>query len=395
METHKDRRRVFLVILDGVGIGALPDAAAYGDEGANSLLHCSQKVGGLPLPCLDRLGLGRIAERKGSIREPSPAAHFGVMQEASPGKDTLTGHWELMGLILSEPFPTFPQGLPRAILDAFEEKTGWAPLGGHPASGTEIIEALGREHLASGRPIVYTSADSVLQIAAHLDRFSLEALYRMCQDAREIVDPHGIARVIARPFTGRPGRFQRTADRKDFALPPPGPTLLDVLDDHNIPVLGIGKIRNIFAGRGVHQSLPAADNSQGIRSLEEALDQHPEGLVFINLNDFDTEYGHRRDVQGYAAALRALDDALPHLLDRMRKRDILMLTADHGCDPTHRGSDHTREFVPLLVHTKDCREGSPLGVRTSFADVAATVAEAFSVPWKCSGESFFRCLQTV
>jgi phosphopentomutase len=299
-----------------------------------------------------------------------------------------------MGLILSEPFPTFPQGLPRAILDAFEETTGWAPLGGHPASGTEIIEALGREHLASGRPIVYTSADSVLQIAAHLDRFSLEALYRMCEDAREIADPYRIARVIARPFTGRPGRFHRTADRKDFALPPPGLTLLDVLCDHDIPVLGIGKIRNIFAGRGINRSLPAAGNPEGIRRLEEALDQHPRGLVFANLNDFDTEYGHRRNAQGYAEALRVLDDALPLLLDGVRRGDILMLTADHGCDPTHRGTEHTREFVPLLAYAKDCREGSPLGLRTSFADVAATVAEAFSVPWDSSGESFFPCLQT-
>jgi phosphopentomutase len=294
---------------------------------------------------------------------------------------------------VSEPFPTFPQGLPRSILDAFEERTGWAPLGGHPASGTEIIEALGREHLASGRPIVYTSADSVFQIAAHLDRFSLKALYRMCEDAREIADPYRIARVIARPFTGRPGRFHRTTDRKDFALPPPEQTLLDVLGDHDIPVLGIGKIRNIFAGRGIPRSLPTAGNPQGIRRLEEALDQQLKGLVFINLNDFDTEYGHRRNARGYAEALRALDDALPHLLDGMRRGDILILTADHGCDPTHRGTDHTREFVPLLVHTRDCREGSPLGLRKSFADVAATVAEAFSVPWDSSGESFFRCLQ--
>jgi len=391
---EKDTKRVFLVILDGVGIGALPDAAAYGDEGANSLLHCSEKVGGLPLPCLDRLGLGKIAERKGSVREPRPAAHFGIMQEASAGKDTLTGHWELMGLITSEPFPTFPHGLPEAILNAFEERTGWAPLGGHPASGTEIIEALGREHLASGRPIVYTSADSVFQIAAHLDRFSLKALYGMCEEAREVVTPHGIARVIARPFAGKPGHFHRTADRKDFVLPPPGQTLLDVLGARHIPCLGIGKIRNIFAGRGIPHSLPATNNQQGIRRIEEALDQHPEGLVFINLNDFDTEYGHRRNARGYAEALRALDDALPHLLAGLRKGDILMLTADHGCDPTHRGTDHTREFVPLLVHTKGCREGSFLGVRKSFADVAATVAEAFSLPWDSSGESFFGCLQT-
>jgi phosphopentomutase len=390
----KDTRRVFLVIMDGVGIGALPDAAAYGDEGTNSLLNCSEKVGGLSLPCLDRLGLGRIAERKGSVRAPNPVAHFGIMQEASVGKDTLTGHWELMGLIVSEPFPTFPQGLPQSILDAFEERTGWAPLGGQPASGTEIIEAQGREHLASGRPIVYTSADSVFQVAAHLERFSLQALYRICEEARQISDPHGIARVIARPFTGKPGRFRRTADRKDFALPPPGQTLLDVLVDHKIPVLGIGKIHSIFAGRGVPRSLPAPDNPRGIRRLREALDQHSRGLVFINLNDFDTEYGHRRNAEGYAAALRALDDALPSLLDRMRRGDILMLTADHGCDPTHRGTDHTREFVPLLVRTKDCREGYPLGTRTTYADVAATVAEAFSVPWESSGESFFRCLST-
>jgi phosphopentomutase len=395
MEPRKDKRRVILVILDGVGIGALPDAATYGDEGANSLLHCSEEVGGLPLPCLDRLGLGRIAERSGSVREPRPVAHFGVMQEASAGKDTLTGHWELMGLIVSEPFPTFPEGLPQPILEAFAQKTGWTPLGGGAASGTEIIEALGKEHLASGRPIVYTSADSVFQIAVHLDRFTLEGLYRMCEEAREVVDPYGIARVIARPFAGKPGHFRRTADRKDFALPPPGETLLDVLCDHDIPVLGIGKIRNIFAGRGVPRSLPAANNNQGMRQLREALDRHPEGLLFINLNDFDTEYGHRRNARGYAEALRELDHALPHLMGDMRRGDILVLTADHGCDPTHRGTDHTREFVPLLVHTKDCREGSSLGTRKTFADVAATAAEALSVPWRSSGESFFRCLQSL
>jgi phosphopentomutase len=392
MDTY--RRRVALVIMDGVGIGALPDAAEYGDQDANSLLHCSEEAGGLPLPNLDRLGLGRIAERKGSAREPTPLAHFGVMKEASPGKDTLTGHWEMMGQLVSERFPTFPEGIPQEILVAFAEKTGWEPLGGYPASGTEIIEDLGKQHLESGRPIVYTSADSVFQIAAHRDRFTLEALYAMCEDAREITSPYRIARVIARPFVGRPGHFRRTADRRDFALPAPGPTLLDALGDRNIPVLGIGKIRDIFAARGVPRSLPAADNRQGIQELREALKQVPEGLIFANLNDFDTVYGHRRDAQGYAAALSELDAALPHLLEGMKKGDLLVLTADHGCDPTYRGTDHTREFVPLLVYTQDCKEGVYLGIRPTFADVAATVAEAFSVPWESQGRSFFRCMQT-
>jgi phosphopentomutase len=392
MDTY--RKRVALVIMDGVGIGALPDAAEYGDQDANSLLHCSEEVGGLPLPNLDRLGLGRIAERKGSAREPAPLAHFGVMKAASSGKDTLTGHWEMMGQLVSERFPTFPEGLPREVLVAFAERTGWEPLGGYPASGTEIIEDLGIQHLESGRPIVYTSADSVFQIAAHRDRFTLEALYAMCEDAREITKPYRIARVIARPFVGRPGHFRRTADRKDFALPPPGRTLLDALEGSNIPVLGIGKIRDIFAARGVPRSLPAADNQQGIQKLREALEQVPEGLIFINLNDFDTLYGHRRDAQGYAAALRELDAAVPHLLEGMKKGDLLLLTADHGCDPTYRGTDHTREFVPLLVYTQDCKEGAYLGIRPTFADVAATVAEAFSVPWESRGKSFFRCVQT-
>ena len=312
-------KRVALVIMDGVGIGALPDAQEYGDQGANSLLHCSEEVGGLPLPNMDRLGLGRIAERKGSAKEPNPLAHFGVMKEASPGKDTLTGHWEMMGRLVSEPFATFPEGIPREILVAFADSTGWEPLGGYPASGTEIIEDLGKEHLESGRPIVYTSADSVFQIAAHRDIFTLEALYGMCEDARQITSPYRIARVIARPFVGRPGHFRRTADRKDFALPPPGPTLLDALEDASIPVLGIGKIRDIFADRGVPRSLPAADNQQGIQRLKEALQEVPEGLIFINLNDFDTVYGHRRDAQGYAAALRELDAALPHLLEGLTR----------------------------------------------------------------------------
>jgi phosphopentomutase len=392
MDTYT--KRVALVIMDGVGIGALPDAAEYGDQDANSLLHCSQAVGGLPLPNMDRLGLGRITEREGSSWEPTPLAHFGVMKEVSPGKDTLTGHWEMMGRLVSEPFPTFPEGLPPELLVAFAEKTGWEPLGGYPASGTEIIEDLGREHLESGRPIVYTSADSVFQIAAHRDRFTLEALYAMCKDAREVTNPHRIARVIARPFVGRPGRFRRTAGRKDFALPPPGRTLLDALEDRNIPVLGIGKIRDIFAARGVPQSLPTADNQQGIQELRKALDQVPEGLIFINLNDFDTVYGHRRDARGYAGALRELDAALPHLLANIKKGDLLILTADHGCDPTYRGTDHTREFVPLLIHTQDCAEGTYLGIRPTFADVAATVAEAFSVPWESRGKSFLSSVQT-
>jgi phosphopentomutase len=385
-------KRIFLVVLDGVGIGALPDAADYGDAGANSLLHCSEKVGGLPLPCLDRLGLGRIAERRGSVRDLHPLAHFGVMREASAGKDTLAGHWELMGLVVSRPFPTFPEGLPQAILDAFAEKTGTEPLGGCAASGTEIIERLGPEHLENGRPIVYTSADSVFQIAAHVGRVPLQALYGMCEAARKIADLHGIARVIARPFDGLPGGFHRTADRRDFALPPPGPTLLDVLEEREIPVLGIGKIHDIFSGRGITQSLPAADNGEGMRRLLEAGERHPGGLVFINLNDFDTRHGHRRDSRGYAAALRAFDEALPRFLRVMREGDLLLLTADHGCDPTHAGTDHTREHVPLLACRRRGGNGSSLGIRSSFADVAATVAEAFCVPWESSGESFLRCL---
>jgi phosphopentomutase len=299
----------------------------------------------------------------------------------------------MMGLVVSEPFPTFPDGIPPEILSAFEEKTGWEPLGGYPASGTKIIEELGRQHLASGRPIVYTSADSVFQIACHLERFPLDALYALCEAAREIVDPYKIARVIARPFTGRPGRFRRTTDRRDFALPPPGQTLLDVLQQCSIPVLGIGKIGNIFAGRGVPRSLPSGNNRQGLRTLQEAIEKVSEGLVFINLNDFDTVYGHRRNVRGYAAALRELDEALPGLIAGMEREDLLLLTADHGCDPTYRGTDHTREFVPLLAYATACRSGSPLGVRNTFADVAATVAEAFSVPWKSSGKSFFQYLQ--
>jgi phosphopentomutase len=300
----------------------------------------------------------------------------------------------MMGLVMPDPFPTFPEGIPRDILNAFAKKTGWEPLGGAPASGTEIIEELGQEHLESGRPIVYTSADSVLQIATHLDRFSLETLYALCKDAREIVDPYRIARVIARPFAGRPGRFRRTYDRKDFALPPPGRTLLDDLQDLHILVLGIGKIRDIFAGRGVPRSLPAADNQQGLRRLEEALGEFSEGLIFINLNDFDTAYGHRRDAQGYAEALLALDAALPRLLNRLRQGDLLLLTADHGCDPTHRGTDHTRKFVPLLAYSKAACQGAYLGIRPTFADVAATVAEALSVPWQSLGRSFFSLVQT-
>lgn len=382
------KERVVLITLDGVGVGALPDAGRYGDEGANTLLHVARACKGLELPNLARLGLGNILALPGVDPVAVPAASFGRMAERSAGKDTTTGHWEIAGVIQDEPLPTCPSGFPREIIDAFTRETGLEPLGNCADSGTEILRRLGEEHLRSGRPIIYTSADSVFQVAAHEGVIPVEELYRLCRIARRILDPYRIGRVIARPFEGScADDFRRTARRHDFSLPPTAPTILDALCEGGLKVSAVGKISDIFAGRGISEAVYTQNNADGMAKTLQALDGVDKGLVFTNLVDFDMLYGHRLDAEGFGKALQAFDRWLPRLLAALGERDTLIITADHGCDPTTAGTDHSREYVPLLSWRRSVWPGLDLGVRESFGDVAATVAELLGVPWT-SGASF-------
>jgi phosphopentomutase len=385
--------RAFVIVLDSAGCGALPDAAEFGDAGTDTLGHVAEAAGGLRLPNLERLGLGNLHRIRGVPPAARPAACFGRLAEASGAKDTTTGHWELAGVPNERPFPTFPDGFPPEILGPFSARTGRGVLGNKAASGTRIIEELGPEHLASGNWIVYTSADSVFQIAAHTERVPLAELYRASEIAREILDPFRVGRVIARPFEGRAGSFRRTYDRRDYALPPPSPTVLDRLAEAGWPVIGVGKIHDIFAGRGVTESIHTEGNDDGCTRTIVLARTAPRGLVFVNLVDFDSSYGHRNDAPGYARALEAFDRHLGTLLAELRAGDVLILTADHGCDPTTPGTDHTREYVPLLA----LRAGAPpaigdLGTRPTFADVGATLADLFGVRAPDSGTSFLPAL---
>ena len=383
-----DINRVFLIVLDSVGVGSLPDAAAFGDEGANTLGHVADRCGGLNLPNLAKLGLGNIIPILGVSPAPAPLASWGRMAEIAPSKDTLAGHWELMGIVLEQPFSLFPQGFPADLVAGFKNRTGMADiLGNKAASGTEIIAELGAEHVRSGFPIVYTSADSVFQIAAHEKIIPLPELYEMCLRARTLCDDWRIGRVIARPFIGTAGNFSRTANRRDFSMPPPGETVLDILLKNRLAVIAIGKIENIFAGQGIGRSWPSHDNSEGMLLLREELASAERGLVFANLVDFDMLYGHRNDVEGYAAALEAFDRELDSLLPGLGPGDILVVTADHGCDPAYPGTDHTREFVPLLVYGLSL-PARALGVRRTFADVGASILDVFGLKQECPGESF-------
>jgi len=374
------RRRVVLITLDGVGIGALPDAEAYGDHGSHTLLHVAEACGGLQVPTLQRLGLGNVEALPGVLPVATPQGCYGKMTEISAGKDTTTGHWELAGLPTIEPYATFPNGFPEAIINRFAETVGVRPLGNCAASGTEILRQLGEEHCRSGRPIVYTSSDSVFQIAAHEDIVPVERLYAMCRAAREILDPYRVARVIARPFVGR-GRdnFRRTARRHDFSVPPTAPTLLDRLSGAGCVVHGIGKIHDIFCGRGLTSHVTTSSDADGMQQTLNALEGIDRGLVFTNLVDFDMLYGHRLDAAGFAANLERFDAWLPTLFAALEPEDLLVITADHGCDPTTEGTDHTREYVPVLLWHRHLAMGCSLGVRESFGDVAATVAEWLGV----------------
>jgi len=381
--------RVILIVLDSAGIGWLPDADKYGDTGSHTLGNTARAVGGLQVPNLAALGLGNIVALEGVAPVSAPKAAWGKMAEKAPGKDTTTGHWELCGLVLKEPFPVYPDGFPAEVITAFEAAVGRRVLGNKAASGTAIIEELGAEHLKTGRPIVYTSADSVFQIAAHEEVISVEELYRLCRIAREILQGrHGVGRVIARPFTGKPGAFVRTAARRDFSLPPTGETILDVLTGAGYAVWAVGKIWDIFAGRGVTRSFPAHGNDEVLATVLRLLGERPApALLFANCNDFDMLWGHRNDAASYAEGLRRFDQHLPKLLAELREDDLLVITADHGCDPTTPSTDHSREYVPLLVCGPLVRPRF-LGVRETFADVAATLADIFGVGNPGPGQSF-------
>ncbi|MCP3177338.1 phosphopentomutase [Desulfuromonas sp. KJ2020] len=379
--------RVVLITLDGVGVGAQEDAGDYGDEGADTLGHVARHCGGLRLPTLQALGLGNIH----SVAGVSPVAEakglYGRLREISAGKDTTTGHWELAGIIQTQPFPTYPDGFPAAIMMAFQRETGLEPLGNIAASGTEILKVLGEEHLRTGRPIVYTSADSVFQIAAHEEVIPVERLYEICRIARRLLDPYRVGRVIARPFVGTcAADFRRTSRRHDFSLLPTQKTILDRVKEMGMRVYAVGKIRDIFAGQGVTDSVTSQSNADGMAKTLEALSVVNRGLIFTNLVDFDMLYGHRLEATGFGRALEEFDRWLPRLQQTMGPRDLLVITADHGCDPTTPGTDHSREYVPLLIWHPGLEKGADLGVRASFADVAATVAAALQVPFAV-GES--------
>ncbi|MEN6390820.1 MAG: phosphopentomutase [Syntrophomonas sp.] len=382
--------RVILIILDSCGIGAAPDCELFGDHDCNTLGNTAYAVGGLRLPNLQSLGLGNIAPIEGVEPSPAPQASFGKMQERSAGKDTTTGHWEMMGIVLSRPFPTYPQGFPVELIAEFERRIGRKTLGNVVASGTEIIARLGQEHMNTGFPIVYTSADSVFQIAAHEEIIPLADLYQMCKTAREMLTgEHAVGRVIARPFIGNPGHFTRTAHRHDFSLLPP-PSLLNLVQAAGQRVVGVGKIYDIFAGSGISETHPVESNRDAIERVLDELANNYSGLVFANLVDFDQSFGHRRDPQGYAAALAEFDQSLPGMLRGLKENDLLIISADHGCDPTvSYSTDHTREFVPLLVYGPHFKPGVDLETRSSFADIGQTIAEYLGVPAKdLAGNSF-------
>lgn len=381
-------KRVILIVLDSVGAGALPDAAAYHDEGANTIGHIAEKTD-LRLPNLCRLGLGRLPGLH--LNDSSPVAGaYGRAAERSKGKDTTTGHWEIAGLTLEKPFPTYPHGFPQDVISAFEAAIGTRTLGNYPASGTVILDELGEEHMRTGYPIVYTSADSVFQIAAHEDVIPVARLYEMCEIARrQLVGDHAVGRVIARPFIGTgKGAFTRTAGRRDFSLAPTGETLLDALSGAGLDVLGVGKIEDIFAHRGLTGSNHAAGNPACVKAMMDYVAQPFHGLLFVNLVDFDMVYGHRRDVQGYADALMAFDRQLPVLQAAMDEDDLLIITADHGCDPTFHGTDHTREYIPLLCWRPGMKGAHDLGTRPTYADIAATVCDAFGLSERFGAASF-------
>ena len=381
--------RACVIVLDAVGVGDLPDADRFGTAGSNTLGHVADAVGGLELPALQQLGLGNVLPLAGCPPRADAPAVWGRLAERSLGMDTTTGHWEMMGIITERSFPTFPDGFPPELIDRFSEATGRGVIGNVAASGTEIIERLGEQHQRTGDWIVYTSADSVFQIAAHEDVVPLAELYRWCQIAFELAGiGMGVGRVIARPFIGSPGGFQRTANRRDFALTPPAATLLDRVKAAGLPVVAIGKIEDLFAGRGITSATHTANDDQGMDEVLRAMTTHDRGLIFANLVDFDTQYGHRNDVAGYAANLERADLRLGELRSRLGPRDLLIVTADHGNDPTTPSTDHAREYVPVFLAGPAVRAGVDIGTRQTFADLGQTIAEVFGVGPLEHGSSF-------
>ncbi|MDI6711741.1 MAG: phosphopentomutase [Anaerosomatales bacterium] len=391
--TRQRSPRAIVMVLDSVGAGALPDADAYGDEGSNTLKNTARAVGGLRMPNLQAMGLGNITDIEGVPPTDRPTASWGRCRERSAGKDTTTGHWEMMGLVLERAFPTYPDGFPDEVIDEFIAKTGVpGVLGNKAASGTEIIQEFGAEHVASGKPIVYTSADSVFQVAAHEEAFGLDRLYEVCGIARGMLTgDHCVGRVIARPFVGpdESGRFVRTHRRRDYAVKPFEPTVLDLLRSNGVPVFGVGKIGDIFAWQGVDSSPHVTDNMDAVDKLVAEIARPEDGFVFANLVDFDMLWGHRNDAESYARGLEAVDARIPEVLDAMLPGDLLIITADHGCDPTTPSTDHSREHTPLIAKVKGIDAGCPLGTRSTFADIGETVLDFYGLAGACGrGTSF-------
>jgi phosphopentomutase len=380
-------QRVIWIVLDSVGIGEMPDAAKYGDVGSDTLGNIARQRP-LHLPNFCQLGLANIKPLRGLAPVAEPSGAFGKCALASPGKDTTTGHWEMVGIHLEKPFPLFPHGFPPEVMDEFERRIGRRAIGNKAASGTEIIKELGEEHVRTGSPIVYTSADSVFQVAAHEEVIPLFELYKICETAREILrGPYEVGRVIARPFTGEPGAFTRTTNRHDYAVPPPKGMLLDQLAERNIDVYSIGKIFDVFLGRGIREYEKTKSNTDGLAKILNAMDTVDRGMIFVNLVDFDQQYGHRNDVEGYARALEEVDRWLPSFNAKLRPDDLAIFTADHGCDPTTPSTDHSREYVPLLAYGPGVKHGVNLGTRASLSDIGQTVAENYGAKIVV-GESF-------
>ncbi len=385
-------KRAIVLVLDGVGIGALPDAAQYGDTGSNTLVNLARACGGMHLPVLEDLGLGNIDNIMGVARTVSPRGSYGKMAELSPGKDSTSGHWELCGIVLSRPFPTYPHGFPDSIIHEFEQRIGCTVLGNKPASGTQIIQELGAEHIRTKKPIVYTSADSVFQIACHVDIFPLADLYRFCETARTLLQgEHGVARVIARPFAGKAPHFYRTDDRRDYSQPPPGPTLLDLAKNNGFEVVVIGKVDDLFGHRGYTRSHHSVNDQACIDYVLESLDTARDTLIVANFVQFDMDWGHRNDIEGFHKGLIEIDEGIGRIIEKIKEHDMLFIAADHGNDPTTPSTDHSREYVPLLAVTSRY-PGTDLGTRNSFADVAQTIARHFNIEGIQHGKDFLNLL---
>ncbi len=385
--------RAIIIVLDSVGVGELLDAGKYGDKGSNTLANTAKAVGGLNLPNFQKLGFGNIIDIEGVSPSKNPLASFGKMAEKSAGKDTTTGHWELMGLYLPKPFPVYPDGFPQKIIDEFERKIDRKILWNKPASGTEIIKKLGEEHIKTRRPIVYTSQDSVFQIAAHKNSTPLDELYRMCEVARDILKgKHNVCRVIARPFIGESGNFTRTAERRDYSVKPPAGTVLDYAIDSGLKVFAVGKINEIFANQGITESVHIENNMDGVDKTLYFMKRLGRGIIFTNLVDFDMLWGHRNNVFGYAKGLEEVDKRVPEIIESLREDDVLVFTADHGCDPTTESTDHSKEYVPLLIYGERIKKGVNLGIRKSFSDLGKTISELLNFPALVEGESFAKMI---